>query len=133
MMHTAPYASRETPTKKHPTTFNVVVNHIYGHKRRLLRNCVTPQSPPTFAIRPVGLLAHERKPVLCQRALMCKHNVHVAAIRDFYYRLSNPLYIAPIGEITAITSVPTTIAINTIINGSIAASTLCVVISTSSS
>lgn len=68
-----------------------------------------------------------------ERPLMCKHNSHILAIRDFYYRLSNPLYIDAIGEITAITNVPIINAINKIIIGSIAASTLWVVISTSSS
>jgi len=49
------------------------------------------------------------------------------------YRLSSPSYIDLIGMSTAITSVPTISAINTMISGSIAASTLWVVISTSSS
>ena len=64
---------------------------------------------------------------------MCKHNNHIAAIRNFYYKLSSPLYIDAIGEITAITNIPIINAINKIIIGSIAASTLWVVISTSSS
>lgn len=68
-----------------------------------------------------------------ERPLMCKPNSHIPAIRDFYYKLSNPLYIDAIGEITAITKVPIINAINKIIIGSIAASTLWVVISTSSS
>ena len=49
------------------------------------------------------------------------------------YRLSSPSYIDLIGMSTAITSVPTISAINTMISGSIAARTLWVVISTSSS
>lgn len=59
--------------------------------------------------------------------------LRITAVQDFYHRLSSPSYIVPIGMITAITSVPTISAINTMIKGSMAASTLWVVISTSSS
>ena len=68
-----------------------------------------------------------------ERPPICKPNSHIPAIQDFDYKLSNPLYIDAIGEITAITNVPIINAINKIIIGSIAASTLWVVISTSSS
>ena len=91
------------------------------------------QLPHAFAIRPVGLLAHVWAPILCKCRSACKHAICISAVWDCYYRLSNPSYMVPIGMITAITSVPTISAMNTMISGSIAASTLWVVISTSSS
>ena len=59
--------------------------------------------------------------------------LHKTCLTLTAYRLSSPSYIDLIGMSTAITSVPTISAINTMISGSIAASTLWVVISTSSS
>ncbi len=59
--------------------------------------------------------------------------LHKTCLTLTAYRLSSPSYIDLIGISTAMTSVPTISAINTMISGSIAASTLWVVISTSSS
>lgn len=99
-------------------TFNAVSNrgHIHTFRANLsvyLLICVSPSNVNTF--------------------LHASMHLRIAAVRDFYYRLSRPSYMVPIGMITAMTSVPTINAINTMINGSIAARTLCVVISTSSS
>ena len=110
---------------------------IAGYHIFIKVNCSVTMSlsqlHPSFAIRPDRLLAHVGQPVQCRYALTCKHASHIAAVQDFYYRLSRPLYIVAIGMITAITRVPTMSAIRTMISGSMAARTLWVVISTSSS
>lgn len=67
--------------------------------------------------------------------LFILQNQTAVFIRPFLndYILSKPSYIAAIGRIEAMTNEPTTTAINTMINGSIAARMVWVVISTSSS
>ena len=86
-----------------------------------------PRFPIANIVYRIYTRSHQRT------APVCNPNSHIPATRDFYYRLSSPLYIDAIGQITAITNVPIINAINKIIIGSIAASTLWVVISTSSS
>lgn len=105
---------------------------------------------PVFSMRPLSSL--QRKPdiymiydghspyasyetsILLHQKLLTRFPIaKYTSIKGEYYKLSNPLYIDAIGEITAITKVPIINAINKIIIGSIAASTLWVVISTSSS